>query len=173
MIQKKVNFNNYDIAVLLKNNILLNQFKGGEFKNYFHYFFIKDCSVTFLLSQRPQLKSFLDSISLIMEMKKSQYKYVTFDYQEIFADHTIKSCKNLNWHTDGEDNEYLLIVWGNKRTEFKELPCLEVDDGVLYQYDSSDVHRGRILEAGEKRVFLRVCFSNVIKPNNKVMFNLK
>lgn len=136
------------------------------------HFFIKDCSLAFLLKHRPQLKTFLDSIALLIELKKIQYKYITFDYQELFAGQTTKSCKNINWHTDGPDNEYLLIAWGNKRTEFQELPQLEVENGNLYQYDSSDVHRGRLLDKGECRVFLRICFSNQVKPNNKIMFNL-
>jgi len=135
------------------------------------HFFIKDCSMSFLLKNRPQLKAFLKSVSLLIDLKKIQYKYVTFDYQELFAGHPTKSCKDIGWHTDGSDNEYLLIVWGNKRTEFQSLPQLEIDHGNLYQYDSSDIHRGRILDKGECRVFLRICFSNKVKPNNKILFS--
>lgn len=172
MIQKNNIFNNYDVNDLLRNSTFLTKFNHADSLNEIHHFFIKDSSMKFLLKHRPQMNNFLDSISLIIDLKKLQYKYVTFDYQELYADKSVKSCKNLNWHTDGSNNEYLLIVWGNKRTEFKNLPYLEIDNGQLYQYDSTDLHRGRVLEAGEKRVFLRICFSNEIKPNNKIMHKI-
>lgn len=134
-------------------------------------FFIKDCSLKFILKNCPHLEKVIESISYILDFKKTQYKYVTFDYQEIHAksDNT-KTCRNVDWHTDGENNEYLICVWGNKRTEFKGLPSLELESGTLYQYSSEDLHRGRLLDKGEKRVFLRVCFSNTVKPNNKYLY---
>ena len=134
---------------------------------------LKDCSMSFLISQRPKIKNILDQINPIIHLKKHQYKFISFDYQELYAvKGSLKTCRDLSWHTDSQDNEYLIIAWGNKRTLFKtEISQLELDSGTLYQYDSSDIHCGQILNEGEKRVFLRICFSNHLRPKNKILFD--
>lgn len=144
----------------------------------------KDCGLKFLLNHNPQLSSLIEEITPFLNNKK----YITFDYQEINnVKSSVNSCQDISWHTDGNDNQYLISCWGNKRTLFinqeyetflnnpkdlkqasLSLPSIELQDGSLYQYDSRTVHRGQVLHKGESRIFFRVCMSDYISPKNRI-----
>lgn len=152
---------------------------------------LKDCSEKFLLKTKPELQGIIEEIKPFFFNKK----FITFDYKEINnASGKTPTCADTNWHVDGKNNLYLICCWGDKRTVFleesnffdfnKDLSILnqdiknslkEIDFGLevknqtLYSYDSFDIHKGRFLEKGESRKFLRLCFSDYIKPSNKII----
>lgn len=149
----------------------------------------KDCSVRFLLKHNPQLTLLIEELSPFL----GSQKYLTFDYQEINQVKTeTNSCKDISWHVDGINNQYLIMAWGDQRTLFlndqielnssedlmkknSELKKIdlnlnnqELSNGHLYMYDSNCIHRGQTLYNGQKRIFFRVCMSDYISPKNKI-----
>lgn len=152
----------------------------------------KDYDIEKLKLKVPEIKSLLNEIRALAISTK---KYLTVDYQElnVQGDKT-NSCRDLGWHIDGIDNQYFLVCWGDKPTQFLNeslvIECdsytpqilnprlkskitsndfQELNSGVLYQYDSQSIHRGRELTQGDNRILLRFCYSDYIKPTNTIL----
>lgn len=150
----------------------------------------KDCSLSFILKKRPQYKDHLETLIGLFSFKK---KYLTIDlFEQVFDEENKKTTRNLSWHVDGEDNEYLIWCKGQSRTLFLKEPIalalpfqeknrflnslkgeelgFEIPDQTPVLYNSSDPHKGRLAKANEKRLFIRLCQSDSLKPKNHILF---
>lgn len=153
-------------------------------------FLAKDCSVPFLLKYKPGLEDLIKELDCFLPSKN----FLTIDYYEQVLSSGTKTCKNINWHVDGMDNDYLIVSWGDFRTEFltadypldpnltliernlsivKELKgqapsSFELSPGCPVIYDSTQIHRGRKANRDGKRILLRLCRSDYLNPKNKL-----
>jgi hypothetical protein len=154
-------------------------------------FFWKDCSLNFLRKHFDEL--LVKSIeSLINAGLSNPKKYLTVDIGFQLFNEGSKSCKNVGWHVDGINNDYLMWIDGDFRTEFQtavELPKLtlqekhkllelnkqleksavageEIPNATLIKYTSQDIHKGRVATSAGKRFFIRICSSNYLVPKN-------
>ncbi len=150
---------------------------------------LKDFSVQAIVRHYPHVKDLLDEVLPLIEHKA----FITVDYSELVLTKGQKTCKDTGWHVDGIGNQYLLVSFGDFRTKFlgKKSPAKnqedlrlhnqrlsslfsleqghEVENGVPVVYDSSDVHCGQKASFDGKRVFLRICSSDYLRPKNKVL----
>ena len=138
----------------------------------------------------PELYSVIDNLISLVEKKK----YITIDVMKHNFINRGKTCTDPSFHIDGVNNEYVIWSIGDFRTEFlmdsifvpglgelsprdlakpifeltneKTFSLIESPSSVPMKYDSRCIHRGRIAEAGHKRVMVRVCSSDLIKPKN-------
>lgn len=150
---------------------------------------LKDFSKEKLLLRCPHLEDLLNELIPLIPEKK----YLTIDYSEIALKKGQNTCRDVRWHTDGINNHYLIIAWGDFRTlflneryeslkntverikeiheKFKDEKGNEIEEGVPFVYDSTVVHRGQKADRDGKRIFLRLCFSDYIRPKNAVLAN--
>ena len=145
------------------SHVKLDQFDGLELK-------VKDCSLTYVNKYFP--KELISLCGQILEcIDITNRKFTTIDL--FLADYRVgeSSCVDPAWHTDGKPgagNEYYMFQLGGHRTLFKiDGSDREIPEGVLLSYGSSDVHRGRIFKYNDRRLMVRVCLSDYIKPRNK------
>lgn len=138
----------------------------------------------------PELSFVIDSLISQIEKKK----YITIDVMKHNFVNRGKTCSDVSFHVDGINNEYVIWSIGDFRTEFLMSPVfvpglgefsprdlaktiyeltqgklfnvVEASSSVPMKYDSMCIHRGRIAEAGHKRIMVRVCSSDYIKPKN-------
>lgn len=141
----------------------------------------------------PELSSTINNLISLVKKKN----YITIDVMKHNFIARGKTCTDISYHVDGVDNEYIIWSIGDFRTEFLVDPILipglgklsprelakpifeltkknnlhfmEAPSSVPIKYDSYCIHRGRIAEAGHKRVMIRVCSSDYIKPKNAVI----
>jgi hypothetical protein len=159
--------------------------------NFKEQFFWKDCSLNFLRKHFDEL--LVKSIeSLIHDGLSNPKKYLTVDIGFQLFKEGSKSCKNTEWHVDGVDNNYLMWIDGDFRTEFQtagETPKLfpkdkskllefnktlegsaaaavEIPNATLIKYSSQDIHKGRVATSAGKRFFIRICSSDYLRPKN-------
>jgi hypothetical protein len=158
--------------------------------NFSNSFFLKDCSLNFLFNNLDQgIVKQLQEISKILPQKR----HITFDIGFLKLKEGDKTCRDVGWHVDGVDNDYLIYCQGDFRTQFlnKELDVKypehrselrqfnesiasteidvagnEIPDSTLVQYSSKDIHRGRLATSVGERFFLRVCSSDYLVPKN-------
>ena len=150
-------------------------------------FFLKDCSKNYILNHYPELETLINSLASQMPNKK----YLTIDYQGLNLKSGQKTCKDTSWHIDGEGNNYILVCWGdfktqfagnfqfsntNRKTRLTELKKMNIDrfqealEGVPVAYSSDCVHRGCRADQAGQRLFLRLCMSDYLHPKNKKLF---
>ena len=155
---------------------------------------LKDFSVERILELRPELGPLLADLIPHLPQKK----FITVDYSELNLKKGSRTCKDPRWHVDGVDNQYIILNFGISRTRFlnqevpeglsdlsghdnlKELNSTladtfkheqgsEIPDGVPVLYSSKDIHKGNVsLEEG-KRILLRICASDYLRPKNVVL----
>lgn len=156
-----------------------------EFKETFR---AKDFAVDKILKRKPYLNPLLSELIPLLPAKK----FITVDYYEQILEEGQPTCRNPIWHVDGQMNDYLLICWGDFKTKFSDF-VLNLSDSRLenmklikdYQaeveefsweaqngdaiiYDSHSLHRGQLATFDSRRVFLRICSSDYIKPRNQI-----
>lgn len=148
----------------------------------------KDFSLKSILKVKPYLKETLNKLTHLIETKK----FLTIDYQKQILEEGEFTCRRPIWHVDGESNEYLLVCWGEFRTKFSthqlnfmssrkenmnlikgkedliEKLSFEVKDGEVIKYNSHTLHRGRTATHEARRIFLRLCSSDYIRPRNQI-----
>lgn len=137
----------------------------------------------------PELESLISKLSLEMFEKK----YLTIDFSYKIFKKGDKSCVNPGWHVDGEQNQYLILCFGDFRTNFynqrveltdslvennkiiKKIESsflkehvFEAPNGIPILYDSKQIHQGRIADRPGERMFLRLCYSDYLVPKNFV-----
>lgn len=146
----------------------------------------KDCSLSFILKERPELGPLLEALIPLMEEKR----FLSIDYfEQEFSKGNLKTCRNLSFHVDGENNNYLIWSKGGPRTLFLKEPQIvegqslrakndylrdktfkglffEIPEETPVLYTSDDPHAGRIAKPNDKRWFLRLCQSDYLKPKN-------
>lgn len=157
--------------------------------NHHQGILFKDSSKEKICSVFPELENIINSLH--QQMIPKQFLTIDFSIQEFSKGE--KSCVNPGWHVDGENNQYIILSWGDYLTQFlkKELPLVgslkennliiktleksfliddvfEIESGVPILYDSKQVHKGRIADTYGKRVFLRLCSSDYLNPKNFV-----
>lgn len=126
----------------------------------------KDCSLKFILKHRPEI------VSILQSLKESvpQRTYLTINVHEQALEKSEKTCKNINWHVDGTNEDYVLVCFGQYRTEFLiNNEATEAGDGVPVIYTSQDLHRGRTAQSESKRLLIRLCSSDKIRPTNTII----
>lgn len=153
-------------------------------------FFWKDCSIKHL--RRHLDSNLVDQIETLIQQELANPKrYITIDvgYQQ-FKEGT-KTCRDTGWHVDGINNDYLMYIDGDFRTEFAvadltsypeersklrefnesiaktDFPGIQVAASTVVKYTSKDIHRGRVATGAGERFFLRVCSSDYLYPKNK------
>lgn len=167
---------------------LLGSIKFTPSFNFIQDFRIKDASEHFVTTFKPELDLVLQDLKQFLPNRD----FLTVDYFEQILLPGKTTCRDINWHVDGINNDYILVCWGEWRTEFlispftvkplenvrltnlkiqrdlagKELSYLEVPQGIPVKYNSSQIHRGRRAESESKRVFLRLCSSDYLNPKN-------
>ena len=151
----------------------------------------KDFAVNSVIKHKPFLSSIIEEISQKMTTKR----YLTIDYMEKNLNKGVSTCVRPIWHVDGLDNNYALICVGEFRTLFlkeeikferkssiketsdylnelvqkEKYDFFELPQTQLALYDSNHVHSGQIASYRTKRILLRLCYSDYIKPANKLL----
>jgi hypothetical protein len=154
---------------------------------------LKDFSPISLGVKLPQYKGAIETLESLFPKRK---KYLTVDvFEQVFTFGNTKTCRNTGWHVDGVNNHYLMWSIGHSRTLFlnesldwRGMPVdlrdrnqmlearawpeacgIEIPESTAVIYSSDDVHKGRTAEVGTKRILLRLCYSDYVKPKNKVL----
>jgi hypothetical protein len=135
--------------------------------SFFYSTKFKDCSLKFILKHRPQYQTIIQGLISKLPIKR----YVLVNVHEQVLVPTAKTCSNIDWHVDGESEDYALICFGKFRTEFLRLDgsFFEVADGIPIFYNSSQFHRGRRSSEFSKRILIRVCSSDRLSPKNQIL----
>jgi hypothetical protein len=127
----------------------------------------KNCSLNFLAKKRPELKNVLQGLIQMLPKRK----HITINLHEQVLQKNSLTCSNVGWHLDGTEEDYLLVCFGQYRTEFlnNDGSYFEIEEGIPILYDSQTVHRGRIAESKSKRILIRICSSDRIVPINHII----
>jgi hypothetical protein len=154
-------------------------------------FLAKDFSAKSIIKHKPFLESIIDEISQKMTAKR----YLTVDYMEKNLNKGVSTCVRPIWHVDGNNNNYALICVGDFKTLFlndevsferkasiketsdyldemvkkDKLNFFELATNQLALYDSNHIHSGQVATYKTKRILLRLCYSDYIKPANKLL----
>lgn len=170
---------------------ILNKLNYSPEMNFTSNLIAKNFSVPKILQLRPELSC------IITELIKSlpNRKYITVDYNEQILTIGRATCARPIWHVDGDGNNYALVCWGDFRTIFlresisfdrkstipetsdeintllsnKAVPFFEIEEGSPIIYSSEDIHSGRVSTMNTKRILLRLCSSDYIRPYNKIL----
>lgn len=128
---------------------------------------LKDCSPSFIRNfvGSNHLEKILDAICPTERDDLKKRKYITVDVFEKQYTKGERTCKDIDWHVDGKSNIYFMYQLGENRTEFQEFG--EIAPGILYEYDSESVHKGRDVQIPGRRMMIRLCFSDYISHRNK------
>lgn len=138
----------------------------------------------------PELSPIIDHLVSLLPVKA----YFTVDVMMHNFVKDGQTCVDVSPHVDGVGNEYVIWSIGDFRTEFlitdldipelgvlepmlvkplirkaileNDVCFVEAPESVPMRYDSRCIHRGRRARAGSKRLMIRVCSSNYIKPKN-------
>jgi len=128
---------------------------------------LKDGSLKFIGNHVP--KDLIVGIEKIIEQAGDvQRKYLTIDVFFKLYKEGERTCRDTDWHTDGQGNLYFMYQEGNNRTLFKNgEDSFEIPEGEIFRYSSSDVHRGRNAKIEGRRLMIRLCYSDYLTPKNK------
>jgi hypothetical protein len=151
---------------------------------------MKDFSVKKIKEKLPELSFVIDHLIGLVPIKR----YITVDVMKHNFKNEGNTCRDGSFHIDGLNNNYAMWVIGDFRTEFlmeevfidglgSEKPIeinpklkyliddtfhkiQEIDESTPFVYDSRCIHRGRVAAKGSKRILVRVCSSDYIRPKN-------
>lgn len=164
--------------------------------SYQREFLAKDFSYNRIINLKPDFKDAIDTLESSLDRKR----YLSIDLQEKILDTGNPTCKRAIWHVDGIGNNYVIVCWGEFRTLFmnnllpfdrqetilktsdhihsryKDLPShnyFEIPEGSPVVYTSENIHSGQIVKSPSKRILLRLCYSDYIRPNNILFKSFK
>lgn len=152
---------------------------------------LKNHSLSRLLKLRPEIAALVPSLDALLPQKE----FLTIDYFEQVLKAGRATCVNPAWHVDGVNNHYLMLIFGQWRTEFalnsypipegkdlrevnfkisqslkkEDVPRFEIPEATPLLYNSFQVHRGRVPTTEGKRILLRLCRSDYLKPSNSIL----
>lgn len=152
---------------------------------------LKNHSLPRLLKVRPELENLIPTLDAFLPAKE----FLTLDYFEQVLRKGLPTCVNPAWHVDGVNNHYLMLILGEWRTEFalnsypipegkdlrevnfkisqslkkEDVPRFELPELTPILYNSFQVHRGRVPTTDGKRILLRLCRSDYLRPSNSIL----